>query len=84
MIVRRGGLHDPKLKPKIQGDYCTWKRWLYIIFNFTCSFEHFKQSVANQRPAFICAGLVCRSVFYTDRLLFCSSNRANFGDARPF
>src|SRR5881392_4342993 len=33
MIARHGGLHDPKLKPKIRGDYCTWNCWLSFVFN---------------------------------------------------
>src|SRR5216110_1702354 len=33
MIARHGRLHDPKLKPKIRGDYCTWNCWLSFVFN---------------------------------------------------
>ena len=33
MIARRGELHDPKLKPKIQDDYCTWNCWLFSVLN---------------------------------------------------
>src|SRR5437867_11512097 len=34
MIARHHGeLHDPKLKPKIRGDYCTWNCWLSFVFN---------------------------------------------------
>src|SRR6266550_3100198 len=33
MIARRGELHDPKLKPKIQDDYCTWNCWIFSVLN---------------------------------------------------
>jgi hypothetical protein len=33
MIARHGELHDPKLKPKIRGDYRTWNCWLSFVFN---------------------------------------------------
>jgi hypothetical protein len=42
-IARRGERHDPKLKPKIQGDYCTWNGCLYFVFNLNYAFEQFKR-----------------------------------------
>src|SRR4029450_13045975 len=33
MMARHSELHDPKLKPKIQGDYCTWNCRLSFVFN---------------------------------------------------
>ncbi len=35
-------LHDPKLKPKIQGDYCAWTA-CYILLLITSGFEQLKQ-----------------------------------------
>ena len=46
MIARHGELHDPKLKPKIQGDYRTWNCWL-SLFLIGYGFEQFKQLDAN-------------------------------------
>jgi len=83
MIARYGELHDPKLKPKIQGDYCTWNCWLFSVLKSNYGFRAI-QPVGRERGArAIYADLAYRSVVYNDRILFCLNNRADSGDARP-
>src|SRR5439155_23431866 len=43
MIARRGELHDPKLKPKIQDDYCTWNCWLFSVLNLVTASSSIKR-----------------------------------------
>src|SRR4029450_5349857 len=40
--LTRGERHDPKLKPKIQGDYCTWNGGyiLLLIYVLLCRGQH--------------------------------------------
>ena len=51
MIARHGELHDPKLKPKIRGDYCTWNCWLFYVLNLVTASKQFKQLDANAGSA---------------------------------
>ena len=82
MIARHDELHDPKLKPKIRGDYRTWNCWLSFVLNVITASS--SQTVGRERGVrVICASSVCRSVVYNDRLLFYSNNRADSGVARP-
>jgi hypothetical protein len=51
MIARRGELHDPKLKPKIQDDYCTWNSWLFSVLNLLTASSSSNGWARDQRSA---------------------------------
>ena len=51
MIARRGELHDPKLKPKIQDDYCTWNCWLFSVLNLVTASSSSNGWARDQRSA---------------------------------
>ena len=51
MIARRGELHDPKLKPKIQDDYCIWNCWLFSVLNLLTASSSSNGWARDQRSA---------------------------------
>src|SRR5947208_2976431 len=73
--IRNSNLKSKVITAPGTAGYLLFLTWLRLRAVQTVGREH--------GVRVICAGSVCRSVFYNDRILFCSNNRANSGDARP-